>query len=136
MTDPQANSVRALAVKHHLSIKRIDAILRLKGLEESWKKVRNLFLQFVSFENVMSNINSISLIDIPMVKITHFPDSIFCSRLMFKVANLAVSQVNRNLSQQLFTDSVLEISTLNSGREYYLFPLSLYQGMMQTTHHS
>jgi hypothetical protein len=130
MTDPEANSVRALAVKHHLSIKRIDAILRLKGLEESWKKVRNLFLQFVSFENVMSNINSISLIDIPMVKITHFPDSIFCSRLMFKVANLAVSQVNRNLSQQLFTDSVLEISTLNSGREYYLLPLSLHQGMM------
>ncbi|KAG2138682.1 uncharacterized protein EDB93DRAFT_1164502 [Suillus bovinus] len=38
MADPEANSVRALAAKHHLSIKRIDAILRLKGLEESWKK--------------------------------------------------------------------------------------------------
>ncbi|KAG1813195.1 eukaryotic mitochondrial regulator protein-domain-containing protein, partial [Suillus subaureus] len=38
MADPEANSVRALAARHHLSIKRIDAILRLKGLEESWKK--------------------------------------------------------------------------------------------------
>src|SRR6267154_3268845 len=48
MADPEANSVRALAVKHHLSIKRVDAILRLKGLEETWKKVRNdLFLQIL-----------------------------------------------------------------------------------------
>lgn len=39
MADPEANSVRALAARHHLSIKRIDAILRLKGLEQSWKKV-------------------------------------------------------------------------------------------------
>ncbi|KAG0707579.1 eukaryotic mitochondrial regulator protein-domain-containing protein [Suillus ampliporus] len=38
MADPEVNSVRALAVKHHLSIKRVDAILRLKGLEESWMK--------------------------------------------------------------------------------------------------
>ncbi|KAG1754770.1 eukaryotic mitochondrial regulator protein-domain-containing protein [Suillus paluster] len=38
MANPEANSVRALAVRHHLSIKRVDAILRLKGLEESWKK--------------------------------------------------------------------------------------------------
>lgn len=40
MANPEANSVRALATRHHLSIKRVDAILRLKGLEESWKKVR------------------------------------------------------------------------------------------------
>lgn len=38
MADPEANSVRALATRHNLSIKRVDAILRLKGLEESWKK--------------------------------------------------------------------------------------------------
>ncbi|KAI9512477.1 eukaryotic mitochondrial regulator protein-domain-containing protein [Russula earlei] len=38
MADPEANSVRNLARQHHLSIKRVDAILRLKGLEESWKK--------------------------------------------------------------------------------------------------
>jgi hypothetical protein len=39
MTNPEANSVRNLAGRYHLSIKRVDAILRLKGLEESWKKV-------------------------------------------------------------------------------------------------
>ncbi|KAF8273040.1 eukaryotic mitochondrial regulator protein-domain-containing protein [Lactarius quietus] len=39
MTDPQANSVRNLAGRYHLSMKRVDAILRLKGLEESWVKV-------------------------------------------------------------------------------------------------
>lgn len=39
MTNPKLNSVRALAARHHLSLKRVDAILRLKGMEESWKKV-------------------------------------------------------------------------------------------------
>ncbi|KAH7886196.1 eukaryotic mitochondrial regulator protein-domain-containing protein [Phlebopus sp. FC_14] len=38
IADPQANSVRALASKHNLSIKRVDAILRLKGMEEAWLK--------------------------------------------------------------------------------------------------
>jgi hypothetical protein len=39
MSDPQANSVRNLSGRYHLSMTRIDAILRLKGLEESWVKV-------------------------------------------------------------------------------------------------
>ena len=39
MANPEANSVRNLAGRYHLSIKRVDAILRLKGLEESWTKV-------------------------------------------------------------------------------------------------
>ncbi len=39
MANPEANSVRNLATRYHLSIKRVDAILRLKGLEESWIKV-------------------------------------------------------------------------------------------------
>jgi hypothetical protein len=72
MADPEANSVRALAARHHLSIKRIDAILRLKGLEESWKKVRTRSFSFL--KNVMSNVNSISLIDTYMVKSTHLTD--------------------------------------------------------------
>ncbi|KAL4070541.1 eukaryotic mitochondrial regulator protein-domain-containing protein [Scleroderma citrinum] len=38
MTDPETNSVRALSSKHNISLKRVDAILRLKGLEEAWKK--------------------------------------------------------------------------------------------------
>ncbi|KAI0316494.1 eukaryotic mitochondrial regulator protein-domain-containing protein [Amylostereum chailletii] len=40
MTDPVANSVRELAGRYHLSMKRVDAILRLKGLEAHWIKVR------------------------------------------------------------------------------------------------
>jgi hypothetical protein len=39
MAKPEANSVRNLAGRYHLSIKRVDAVLRLKGLEESWIKV-------------------------------------------------------------------------------------------------
>ena len=39
MANPKANSVRSLASRYHLSIKRVDAILRLKGFEESWIKV-------------------------------------------------------------------------------------------------
>jgi hypothetical protein len=44
MANPKANSVRNLASRYHLSIKRVDAILRLKGLEESWLKVCVFFL--------------------------------------------------------------------------------------------
>jgi predicted xylose isomerase-like sugar epimerase len=40
MLDPEVNNVRALAAQHGISIKRVDAILRLKGLEAAWKKVR------------------------------------------------------------------------------------------------
>lgn len=40
MLDPEVNNVRALAAQHGISIKRADAILRLKGLEAAWKKVR------------------------------------------------------------------------------------------------
>jgi hypothetical protein len=42
MANPETNSVRNLASRFHLSIKRVDAILRLKGLEENWIKVRAL----------------------------------------------------------------------------------------------
>ncbi|EPQ60317.1 hypothetical protein GLOTRDRAFT_52353, partial [Gloeophyllum trabeum ATCC 11539] len=38
MEDPNANSVRELSSRYGLSIKRVDAILRLKGLEAHWEK--------------------------------------------------------------------------------------------------
>jgi hypothetical protein len=40
MLDPETNSVRALSQKYHISLKRVEAILRLKGLEEAYVKVR------------------------------------------------------------------------------------------------
>ncbi|KAI6048008.1 hypothetical protein EDC04DRAFT_2620951 [Pisolithus marmoratus] len=45
---PKANSVRALSSRHNISIKRVDAILRLKGLEEAWKKGKPLQTGFTS----------------------------------------------------------------------------------------
>lgn len=39
MADPAVNNVRSLAALYGLSLKRVDAILRLKGLEEHWMKV-------------------------------------------------------------------------------------------------
>lgn len=44
MADPEKNNVRALSQRYGLSIKRVDAILRLKGLEKDWRKVRGVFL--------------------------------------------------------------------------------------------
>ncbi|RDX51203.1 hypothetical protein OH76DRAFT_1436396 [Lentinus brumalis] len=38
MADPSRSDVRHLAQRHGLSIPRVEAILRLKGLEEHWKK--------------------------------------------------------------------------------------------------
>ncbi|PFH52346.1 hypothetical protein AMATHDRAFT_140294 [Amanita thiersii Skay4041] len=42
MRDPIKHNVRALSQKYHISLKRIDAILRLKGLENAWMKGRQL----------------------------------------------------------------------------------------------
>ena len=39
MENPARNNVRRIAELHGLSIKRVDAILRLKGLEQHWKEV-------------------------------------------------------------------------------------------------
>jgi hypothetical protein len=40
MRDPEKNSVRALSQRHHISLKRVEAILRLKGMEADYVKVR------------------------------------------------------------------------------------------------
>ena len=39
MQDPLRNGPRRLAKRFNISLKRADAILRLKGLEKSWVKV-------------------------------------------------------------------------------------------------
>jgi hypothetical protein len=39
MSNPDEYSVRELSQRYGISLKRVDAILRLKGLEEAWKKV-------------------------------------------------------------------------------------------------
>ncbi|TFK26676.1 hypothetical protein FA15DRAFT_667149 [Coprinopsis marcescibilis] len=47
MSDPEMYSVRALAQKYNLSIKRVDAILRLKGLERAYTKNKRLQTGFL-----------------------------------------------------------------------------------------
>lgn len=42
MEDPMKNRVRRLAKQFNISLKRVDAILRLKGMEADWKKVCNV----------------------------------------------------------------------------------------------
>ncbi|KAJ8483155.1 hypothetical protein ONZ51_g4888 [Trametes cubensis] len=48
MLDPVQYDVRKLAQRHGLSIARVDAILRLKGLEEHWKKGKQLQTGFLA----------------------------------------------------------------------------------------
>ncbi|KAE9409185.1 hypothetical protein BT96DRAFT_790409, partial [Gymnopus androsaceus JB14] len=36
MADPEKNSVRALSQRFHVSLSRVDAILRLKGMQSAW----------------------------------------------------------------------------------------------------
>ena len=43
MANPTENNVRALSQRFGLSLKRVDAILRLKGLEAHWEEVRLRF---------------------------------------------------------------------------------------------
>ncbi|KAJ3556706.1 hypothetical protein NM688_g1876 [Phlebia brevispora] len=47
VANPSANGVRQLAERYGLSIKRVDAILRLKGLEQHWMKKKPLQTGFV-----------------------------------------------------------------------------------------
>ncbi|CDO73048.1 hypothetical protein BN946_scf185007.g102 [Trametes cinnabarina] len=47
MLDPFKYNVRVLAQKHGISIARVDAILRLKGLEHQWRKGKQLQAGFL-----------------------------------------------------------------------------------------
>ncbi|KAJ7201360.1 eukaryotic mitochondrial regulator protein-domain-containing protein [Mycena pura] len=42
MMDPETNSIRALSQRYHISLKRVEAILRLKGLEAAFVKGKEL----------------------------------------------------------------------------------------------
>ncbi|KAJ3510752.1 hypothetical protein NMY22_g15876 [Coprinellus aureogranulatus] len=42
VADPERNSVRVLSQRYNLSLKRVDAILRLKGMERVWKQGKQL----------------------------------------------------------------------------------------------
>ncbi|KAJ4472527.1 eukaryotic mitochondrial regulator protein-domain-containing protein [Lentinula edodes] len=48
MLDPEKYGVRALSQKFHVSLDRVDAILRLKGMENAWVKGNTLQTGFVT----------------------------------------------------------------------------------------
>ncbi|SJL06098.1 uncharacterized protein ARMOST_09434 [Armillaria ostoyae] len=55
MRDPEKNNVRELAQRHHLSLGRVDAILRLKGMEHAWVKGKTLQTGFrIGMEKLVS----------------------------------------------------------------------------------
>ncbi|KAJ7508568.1 eukaryotic mitochondrial regulator protein-domain-containing protein [Mycena galericulata] len=47
MLDPETNSIRALSQRYHVSLKRVEAILRLKGLETAHVKNKPLQTGFL-----------------------------------------------------------------------------------------
>ncbi|KAJ6601316.1 eukaryotic mitochondrial regulator protein-domain-containing protein [Mycena vulgaris] len=47
MLDPETNNIRALSQRYHISLKRIEAILRLKGMEASYVKNKPLQTGFL-----------------------------------------------------------------------------------------
>lgn len=61
MRDPEKFNVRVLAQRHGLSIARVDAILRLKGLEEQWRKVSYAFCKGTTLQRHGMISKSISL---------------------------------------------------------------------------
>lgn len=60
MKDPAKNNLRALSQQYQVSMKRVDAILRLKGMEHDWEKVNN-------YSNCSYDVYTISLEDTHMV---------------------------------------------------------------------
>jgi hypothetical protein len=63
MKDPVKNSVRELTRVYHLSLKRVDAILRLKGLEEHWlKEKKQLQTGFLSGMETLLGVQQEALI--------------------------------------------------------------------------
>ena len=49
MQNPKINSVRFLSQRYHISMKRVDAILRLKGMEVAWIKVCIVLSTYAAF---------------------------------------------------------------------------------------
>ncbi|KAL0951758.1 hypothetical protein HGRIS_008430 [Hohenbuehelia grisea] len=61
MVNPKAETIRQLARTHNISLKRVDAILRLKGMEADWVKGKPLQTGFqFGMENILG-VNQIHL---------------------------------------------------------------------------
>lgn len=83
MENPAQHSARALAELHGLSIKRVEAILRLKGLEEHWKKVciRVRSSAISCSRTIRMNLNRLVFKTSPMVKKTYMHGFLILSLL-------------------------------------------------------
>src|SRR4051794_23140792 len=89
MDNPKENNVRELSARYNLSLKRVEAILRLKGLEAHWIQVRVAQCFWRGFpsrrEEFMMLRNTISLEDTYMVTLFSCLKSISLHFLCFSV---------------------------------------------------
>ncbi|KAF9024091.1 hypothetical protein BDZ89DRAFT_989412 [Hymenopellis radicata] len=58
--NPLQNSVRELAQRYHLSIGRVDAILRLKGMEKNWQEGKQLQTGFIAGMEMLLRVEATS----------------------------------------------------------------------------
>ncbi|KAJ6520344.1 eukaryotic mitochondrial regulator protein-domain-containing protein [Mycena sanguinolenta] len=73
MADPETNNIRALSQRYHLSLKRVEAILRLKGLEAAFVKNKPLQSGFLWGMERLLGVQS-SNVDVDSRADTHIVD--------------------------------------------------------------
>lgn len=117
MADPAVNNVRSLAALYGLSLKRVDAILRLKGLEEHWMKVSTFTPLFEHIALFWDEYKSISLEEtlhgLLVTTYTLVSDSSLRRR--------HVSQADSSPSRYIITSIILKVAT---NQWLYSFPYS------------
>ncbi|KAL5519171.1 hypothetical protein ACEPAH_854 [Sanghuangporus vaninii] len=65
MSNPKMYNVRVLAVAYGISMKRVDAILRLKGMEKDWLKGKQLQTGFLAGMERMLNTTELAIGFVP-----------------------------------------------------------------------
>ncbi|KAF7347394.1 hypothetical protein MVEN_01495200 [Mycena venus] len=74
MADPETNSIRALSQRYHVSLKRVEAILRLKGLEAAFVKNKPLQTGFLWGMEMLLGVKSSPRVDVDERADVHMAD--------------------------------------------------------------
>ncbi|KAJ7216789.1 eukaryotic mitochondrial regulator protein-domain-containing protein [Mycena haematopus] len=111
MADPETNSIRALSQRYHLSLKRVEAILRLKGLEAAYvKDNKPLQTGFLWGMEMLLGVKSSPMLDVDGRADTH-------------IADMLEQDENRDAARQRFQRQYWELID-DDGRQP-LLPASL-----------
>ncbi|KAJ7781859.1 eukaryotic mitochondrial regulator protein-domain-containing protein [Mycena maculata] len=110
MLDPETNSIRALSQRYHISLKRVEAILRLKGLEAAYVKGKPLQTGFLWGMEMLLG-----------VKTTQAASE--ADRVDAHTADMLEQEENRDAARQRFQRQYWE-SVVDDGKEP-LLPASL-----------